>query len=364
MINYTDIAKTINTLDINHPIWIRTLELAYARIALAAPGQVVCVIGPPRVGKSRMSSIIRSMLNLPGIGIDDPQSLSIGVRASNCSTNGAFSTKDFARKAVVALNHPILSTSARDDTHTLIRQETEGAYWLALERGLPAAGKRYLFIDEAQNICRAKGRNGAGSVLDAWKCVAEDTGVVLVLTGTYELHNAMQNSTHMLGRKSFVHFPRYRVTREDILGFHSILQTYAGYLPLAPELENIHAYSEYLYTGSLGCIGLLERWFRDALGNAMVRSSPIDLRALEESRACDTDLAITLEEIVAGEEMMAASGIEIPALKDTAPSKKPEAATKEQSSTKQTRKPRDVKPFACKPVRRTAGERVPGDVHV
>ena len=39
MINYTDIAKTINTLDINHPIWTRTLELAYARIALAAPGR-------------------------------------------------------------------------------------------------------------------------------------------------------------------------------------------------------------------------------------------------------------------------------------------------------------------------------------
>lgn len=201
-------------------------------------------------------------------------------------------------------------------------------------------------------------------MLDAWKCVAEDTGVVLVLTGTYELHNAMQNSTHMLGRKSFVHFPRYRVTREDILGFHSILQTYARYLPLAPELENILAYSEYLYSGSLGCIGLLERWFRDALGNAMVRSSHIDLRALEESRACDSDLAITLEEIVAGEEMMAARGIETPALKVATQFKEPEAVLNEKSSTKKTRKPREGKPFVCKPVRRTAGERVPGEVHV
>lgn len=129
-------------------------------------------------------------------------------------------------------------------------------------------------------------------------------------------------------------------------------------------MENILAYSEYLYSGSLGCIGLLERWFRDALGNAMVRSSPIDLRALEESRACDTDLAITLEEIVAGEEMMAASGIETPALKVATQFKEPEAVSKEQSSTKKPRKPRDGKPFVCKPVRRTAGERVPGEVHV
>lgn len=362
MINYIDIADKIHNLSIDHPIWKRTLELVYARVALAAPGQVISVIGPPRVGKSRMSTVIRGMLNLPEIEIDDPQSLSIGVRASNCSTNGAFSTKVFARKAVVALNHPILATPAREDIDMLIRQETEGAYWLGLERGLPVAGKRYMFIDEAQNVCRAKGRGGAGAVLDAWKCIAEETGIVLVLTGTYELHVAMQQSTHMLGRKSFVHFPRYRVTREDIAGFNAIVQVYAKYLPLVPELQNLCAHSEYLYSGSLGCIGTLERWFRDALANAMVRKGPIDLSALEESRTCDSDLAITLDEIVAGEEMLTAKEVKTPPKSVPSVARSTRVAQAEETPVKKLR--RKSKPFVCKPVRRTAGERVEGEVHV
>src|SRR5690554_5760880 len=130
MINYVDVANKIHNLSIDHPLWNRTLEVSYAKIAMAAPSQVICVIGPSRVGKSRLSTVLRQMLNLPGVGIDDPNSLSIGVRASNCSTNGAFSTKVFARKAVAALNHPILATCERGDTNALLKRETEGAYWL------------------------------------------------------------------------------------------------------------------------------------------------------------------------------------------------------------------------------------------
>ena len=365
MINHIDIANRIHDLSIDHPLWTQSLELAYAKIALAAPSQVVCVIGPSRVGKSRLSAVMRKLLNPPEIGIDDPRSLSIGVRASNCNTNGAFSTKAFARKAVAALNHPILATSEPGDKDALIKLETEGAYWLALERGLPKAGKRFVFIDEAQNVCRAHGKNSVGAVLDAWKCVAEDAGVVLVLTGTYQLHKALQEAPHVLGRKSCVHFPRYQVTRKGIEGFNGIIQTYADLLPLAPGLKNLRTYSEYLYSGSLGCIGLLERWFRDALAVAMVHGRPIDLDVLVQSRTCESDLQRTLGEIVEGEEMLVSDEIEIQAL-TTPPINAPSKPGLDQKVSKieTPSKQRQEKAFVCKPVRRTAGERVPGEVHV
>lgn len=361
MINYSEIGKKIHNLSIEHPLWVRKLELTYARIALAEPSQVVCVIGPPRVGKSRMSQTIRRMLNFSGVGINDPQSLSIGVRASNCNTNGAFSTKTFARKAVAALNHPIFARDEFGEQKPVRILETEGGYWLALERGLSASGKRYVFIDEAQNVCRAIGKHGAGGVLDAWKCIAEDSGVVLVLTGTYQLHRAMQESTHILGRKSFVHFPRYRLKREDIEGFNSILEAYTAILPLAPELKNLRKYSEYLYSGSLGCIGILERWLRDALAEAMAHKGRIGIRDLENSRTCDSDLRATLEETLEGEKMMLASGVEEQTSPlDSSQPVVPNCLEKEAQS--ESSKAHNA--FVCNAVRRKSGERVQGEIHV
>lgn len=153
-----------------------------------------------------MSLIICSMFNFLGIGIDDFQFLLIGVWVLNCSINGVFSIKDFVCKVVVVLNYFILFILVCDDIYVLFRQEIEGVYWLVFECGLLVVGKCYLFIDEVQNICCVKGRNGVGLVFDVWKCVVEDIGVVLVLIGIYEFYNVMQNLIYMLGCKSFVYF--------------------------------------------------------------------------------------------------------------------------------------------------------------
>lgn len=137
-------------------------------------------------------------------------------------------------------------------------------------------------------------------------------------------------------------------------------------LPLSPDLQNLRSYSEYLYSGSLGCIGLLERWFRDALATAMVKGSSIDLGALEQSRTCKSDIDKTLKEIQEGEEMLLSDGIDAPtisaaAIKTTC---KPASEREEKPSAAKPKKASKNKPFACNPIRRTAGERVPGEIHV
>lgn len=362
MINYSDIANTLNSLNINHPIWANTCQESYAQVLMAAPSEVVSIKGPPRVGKSRLSIVLREMLNPPGVGINDKNSLSIGVRASNCSTNGAFSTKAFARKAVTALNHPIFATDRSAVLNGSNKREVEADLWLALECGLPAAGKRYVFIDEAHNITRGMGKHGAGAILDAWKCMAEDANVVLVLTGTYELHMAMQEATHVLGRNSGIHFPRYQVTRDGIIGFNQILKTYASHLPLAQDIDNLCAHSEFLYSGSLGCIGLLERWFRRALAVAMANNKSIDLRTLEQSRTSNADLQIALNEIQLGEQLLTNSDSKTPnSVNDINRDVSKTSATESSSPRSKHGK---SKPFVCKPVRRKAGERLQGAVDV
>lgn len=65
---------------------------------------------------------------------------------------------------------------------------TEGSMRQALEKAIRARQVRYLFIDEAQHArytsCHAM---GSFAVMDSWKCLAQSTGVVLVVVGAYPI---------------------------------------------------------------------------------------------------------------------------------------------------------------------------------
>lgn len=369
MNKYFEAGESLKSLNVQHPIWNRTLDLALSHITLAAPGEVVCIMGPSRVGKSRLSWAIRELVNQSGVGIHDRQSLSIGVRASNCAKNGSFSTKAFVTKALQELQHPIFGgqKNVGDGGDSTGRQygTSEHDLWLALERGLPAAGKRYMFVDETQNIIRAIGKNGPAGVLDAWKCVAEDAGVVLVLTGTYPLHSVLQTAGHVVGRKGAVHFPRYQVTREDIVGFNQILRTYSKYLPLAPHVGTLDRYSQYFYMGSMGCIGLLERWLRNALSIAMADKADITFEMLKQSRLCDSDRKAISREILEGEELVLTSDLVENQPFDTGlPLAYPDPLIVMAQKQDAECKPKRKRPFVCNPTRRQAGERTKGVVDV
>lgn len=369
MNRYFDAGNAIKNLKIQHPIWAQTLELCYANVALAEPSEVVSVIGPSRVGKSRLSQAVRGLLNPPGVSIDDQRSLSIGVRASNCSTDGAFSTKAFAQKTVAAINHPIMEGLISDGLSKKSRGPSEANMWVALERGLPAACKRYMFVDEAQNIMRARGKGSPGAILDAWKCFAEETQIVLVLTGTYSILDAIKQAPHVIGRQGEMHFPRYQVTREGLRGFLNILRTYEKYLPIDKSMGALDDHIKLLYGGSLGCIGHLNRWFRNALTRCVVMKSDITLEILHASRVSDRNIRELSENIRLGEELMEISEM----FSSPKPSEQEfsdpvndfETQNQEASVEQQiTKKSQGQKPYSCKAKRRKAGDRVKGVVDV
>ncbi|MCH2159851.1 MAG: AAA family ATPase [Oleiphilaceae bacterium] len=366
MKRYIDAGSAIKETYIQHPIWAETLELCYANVAMAEPSEVVTVIGPSRVGKSKLSLAVRGLLNPPGVALDDKESLSIGVRASNCSKGGAFSTKAFAQKTVTAFNHPIMSDWVAKSLYDDSRGPSEASMWNALERGLPVAGKRYMFVDEAQNITRTTGKNGPGKVLDAWKCFAEEAGIVLILTGTYALHDAINQAPHVIGREGEIHFPRYQVTKEELKSFLQILKTYEKHLPIDKSMGSLDDHIQFLYFGSMGCIGHLSRWFRKALARCMVMKSDITLEILRLSRVSDSKLRLLSDDIRSGEEVMAISNLFCsPHYEDLEmPDPVQNKENQEINDQPSTKKQRDQKPYTCNAERRKAGDRVKGVVDV
>jgi hypothetical protein len=291
-------------------IWVphRNFELAKADLfsaALIGPGQVILAEGPTRAGKS--SLVEKFTAELCGkLGGDQRYMPIVTVTAENNSTNGEFSSKAFTLAALQAVRHPMFSLDEFDfDIKRLrmISETSEGTLREALEQALKLRRTAYFVVDEAQHIAHIKGgAKAAGKFLDSLKCLASRTGARLVPVGTYQLTPLMQLSTHLLGRTTRIHIPRYRAdVREDVIAFDQILAAYSLHLKFE-DGKSLRSWNEYLYNGSLGCMGLLKAWLRDALRKALLTKHPVvRLRHFEMARRSDADLTCIMKEISDGE---------------------------------------------------------------
>ncbi len=338
-------------LRIDHRLWVEALALAYAYISMAMPGEVICITGPSRAGKTRL---IFKLIEL----LSDPTEDDLGrllrcvvVEAGNTGPNGTFKTKAFTLAMLAAINHPMLSVADDMDwaADKLYERATEARLKSALERGLKNRGVKYLFIDEAQHARYvSKDAMGSCGVMDSWKNLAQTAGLVLVVVGAYPLLDILRNSPHLLGRKHQVHLPRYQKTREELKEFAMIISVYEKKLSIDESVGSLRAHVELLYDGSFGCIGLLRAWLMRASAMAAVKDSAITLPILLKTRASDDDLAVIGREIYEGEKLLegcAEASKIVPPLKVT---------TKESKKSK-------AKPFQKKPRRLAPGHRSEGN---
>lgn len=285
-------------------------EIFYA-ISTSDRGEVVTLVGPPRVGKSRIVGEAETLLVGARAQIQPGAMPLVRINARNGSTGGAFSTKGFIAHALRAVEQPIYGAPQSNDRWATrfanrIHRTSEAELTIALEHALVQRQTKFLVIDESQHLRYLPGpeRNAAG-VLDAWKCLAADTDVVLVLCGTYPLLPLLALSPHLVGRNQPIHFPRYTVDKpNDISEFERILAAYDDWVPCtAASLRN---WNRRLFQGSCGCIGHLSRWLRNAMSLAAARG----LDQVSEDLLVETEIRgefrdAILQEILFGEDFLA-----------------------------------------------------------
>lgn len=305
--------QEIKTIRIPHKHYERALSNTLAALVASSPGEVVCLVGPSRVGKSRLAQELSTFL--VGENLNSGYQRVVIVQASNCSVDGTFSTKSFTLRCLQAIQHPFYGVGRNNDVwetdrYRLIERTPETVLRPAFEQALVNRGTKYLFIDEAHHIRYARGGAGpATAILDSWKCMAADTNVVLVLVGAYPLAEVLQLSPHLLGRKHQVHFPRYHQTRDDLLAFEQILETYSSIIQLPPGVKSLRDWNDFLYKDAIGCIGLLERWLRKGLAIAHSNGSDCLYKTcLLDTRTPTEDRKQLAVEIINGETLLEAQG--------------------------------------------------------
>ncbi|MEZ5506444.1 MAG: ATP-binding protein [Gammaproteobacteria bacterium] len=294
---------------IPHRNWKIALSESFTLISMASPGDVICITGPSRVGKSRLVEELENMLNV-GNDFEKTGILPVvRVRAVNQGNNGSFSTKAFAQHMLNESKHPIYGTfesKAEPKKRKLSFEHTsEAMFMAAFAEAIVYRRIRFLFIDEAQHVVYvSKDAIAPVAVMDSWKSFAEENNLVLIIVGAYPVLPITSKSTHMVGRIQRVHFPRYFETESDLDEFRDIVLAYQGIMNLQGNIGGLDDHLEMLYKGSLGCIGLLRKWLKTASLYAAAVDEGISMSTLHRAAPSASDYDVVQKEIIEGEHFL------------------------------------------------------------
>jgi len=224
----------------------------------------------------------------------DPGIMPVVSLEAPAPDSSQFSWKDYYRRALIALEEPLVDRKLTYAAHASFHGACGRALSdpivpgielrLALESGLIHRRPKAFFIDEAQHLAKMKSGRKLQDQLDSIKSLASLTNTVHVLIGTYELL-PFRNLSAQLSRRSIdIHFPRYRAERSgDYTAFRNVVFTLQRHLPLPGE-SDLLPHIEYCYERSIGCVGLVKDWLTRALALAIKQGADaVNLKMLQKT---------------------------------------------------------------------------------
>ena len=278
-----------------HPHLVEADARLTSVLAEPAGAALVLVYGPTGVGKTTLLARTRRRLTeeLLAALAGDPGRLPIAGVEAIAPDARAFNWKDYYLRALLALDEPLVGHK-RPPERRDGRETATPALKRALESALVQRRPVAFLVDEAQHMAKAGSGRRLQDQLDCLKSLANLTGVVHVLFGTYDLL-AFRNLSGQLGRRSLeIHLPRYRPEREaDALAFRRVLSAFQRHLPLPAE-PDLGKEWEYCYERSIGCVGTLKDWLTRCLVAAVRAGAPTLTRADLEAQACSATQALVM----------------------------------------------------------------------
>ena len=281
---------------------------------------IIMIIGPTGVGKTTLRLEIEKKLieiALPELIEDRGKIPVIGVEAV-APESGNFNWKDYYTRALIALEEPLIQHKISFDYNIPeIRRNSQGNILIkqsvaanklrqALENALTHRRPDIFFIDEAHHLSKMSSGKKLEDQMDCIKSIANMTGVLHGLFGTYQM-NVMHDLNSELSRRTVnIHFPRYKLDNpKDFKAFLRALFTFQKHLPLNVEPDLVKRW-DYLYERSLGCVGILKDWLTRGLGYALEqKDNTMTEKHLRKQAMSVAQCERILEQILEGEKYFA-----------------------------------------------------------
>lgn len=309
---------------------------------------VFFVVGPTGVGKTTLRLRAEKILSEASISnmLACPCQIPVAGVEAIAAERGNFSYKDYYLRVLESLNNIwINSILASKNPSLQIKELGQSAYLQrknsdvvrrALEKVMQHHQLMALMIDEAQHLLLMAGGRQMLQQMNWIKSIANVTGTVHILFGTYDLLNCCTLSGQVSRRSEDIHLSRYSTHKqEDIAEFIRIIQTFQMYLPLHEQINLAQRY-EYLMDYSIGCAGILKTWLTKALRSALAEESKtLTWKHIQQNEYSPARRKQIRSEAEAGEkrwrnEVASEVGVE------------PELSNKVQNDTKSTLKKRRV----------------------
>lgn len=305
-----------------HPIAMSTFSDLLTALKADASPQVIIFTGPTGVGKSTLARAVcnRLIQHYEAQMAAEMDFLPV-VTISAVPPNGnGFSWKDFYIRLLTGQHEPLVDrklllprqTSLFPD-HALAGRALEHSVADALRRAVEEYCRRrrtkYLIIDEAHHMLLVNGWQRLECQFECLKSLTIQTGVTILLIGTYRLLDILEQSGQLTRRSQVVNFPRYDLRRtEDRNSFRQILQyleqKLSEFVPTCLDAD-----ADYFYRKCAGCIGILKDWLSRCLEQALEENAPvIDARFAGRFALKNRGLVTIIEEACLGEAKLADVG--------------------------------------------------------
>ncbi len=298
---------------VNHRKMREASEAVMLAINQRVEGTIVLLFGPAGSGKStvlRQVEIDVIKAALPGLS---PGCIPFLRMVAPSPDSGNYDWSDHYIRALTALSevlikHKVVFTdSEKKVTRVGNRYKDRKELRRIYEDTLQQRDVKVVGVDEAHSLMViSKGRK----VFDQMECVKSLvtlTNAIHFLAGTYRLLGLRSLSGQVSRRSVNVHLGRYDCTiAEDLKEFRKVAFTLLQRMPLEEALD-ISGLTEYLYTYSCGCVGVLKVWMTRALHLALVeKCRKLLQRHLEDTALGLTELDRLATEIKEGEEKLKA----------------------------------------------------------
>ncbi len=253
---------------VSHQRFDEAVGFIRARLLFQSDSKLLFVVGPSGVGKTRAYSTAQKIiLDLLKEGLFEDLTRIPYVAFEVGSTSiGNFAWGPFYHEYQKHLRMPLVPSKAVLDELPFISKQ-EGPHEVlvsAINHRRPYA----TLLDEANHLCQVANPRLIAQQLNKIKSLANKTGVLHIMFGTYELAAVLDASEQLARRGDTFHFARYRKHVPGEMGaFSAMVKRFQGALPFHHTID-LCSNIDFIYERCIGCGGTLKTWLVSAMSYA------------------------------------------------------------------------------------------------